>query len=205
MIMLFTGLPVCRRSKSARVRPSSRQRRRRWPIQWQTMAPRRTAFGGGPSSQFRARVIPLALRKYPVWLTLALLRMSHKKNTSNWMPPRAIQAAQGRFRLLLRWTPRPRVPCCRAVRHCASDSGVGMVSQCHARAVVCAARPNAVCPCAAFRAGAQALGRRRDPRARTSRFPQVRICSAAYGVLAARRGVAEGEDDNRYSRLRCSL
>ena len=30
-------------------------------------------------------------------------------------------------------------PCRRAVRHCASDSGVGMVSQCYARAVVCAA------------------------------------------------------------------
>ena len=46
--------------------------------------------------------------------TLALLRMTHKQNTSNWMPPRATQAAQGRFRLLLPWTPRPRLaaaPC----------------------------------------------------------------------------------------------
>ena len=40
--------------------------------------------------------------------TLALLRMSPKKKTSNWMPPGAAQAAQGRCRLLLPWTPRPR-------------------------------------------------------------------------------------------------
>ena len=96
-------------------------------------------------------------------------------------------------------------PCRRAVRHCASDSGVGMVSQCHARAVVCAARPNALCPCAAFRAGAQALGRRRDARARPSRASRRCAFAVPHGVLAARPGVTEGEDDNNHSRLRLSL
>ena len=79
-------------------------------------------------------------------------------------------------------------PCRRAVRHCASDSGVGMVSQCHARAVVCAARPNALCPCAAFRAGAQALGRRRDARARSSRAS--RRCAFAVRTVCSLRDVA---------------
>ena len=88
---------------------------------------------------------------------------------------------------------------------CARRPGVGVVSQCHARAVVCAARPHAVYPCAALRAGAQALGRRDDPRAQPSRA--FRRCARAlpHGVLAARRGVAEGEDDNSHSRLSLSL
>ena len=116
--------------------------------------------------------------------------------------PRAAQTAQRRRRLLLsgrqyRVLPPRRAPLL-YVR-----LGRRAWAWCHNAMREQSCAPHRPMPrCAAFRTGAQALRRRRDPRAHPSRASHRYASAVPHGVLAARCGVAKGEDDNGYSRLR---